>query len=208
MTSRLSLCALFALINCVVGANILYLNGVPSPSHHLYNRVLVLGLAAKGHNVTFLSSDVVTKDVPNVHYIHLEKVYETFYGGEQPIEIIDLANQTPYEAIVDMPNFFLIVCQGVLLSTGLDKILDYPSNFFDLIVYDFTFGPCLIPLVAKFNNPPLVSVTAFANPPYTVDLIGGQKYPAYVPHYTVNYPSDMTFSQRVFNTYLHILDAM
>lgn len=195
-------------MNCVFGANILYLNGVPSPSHHLYNRVLVLGLAAKGHNVTFLSSDVVTRDVPNVHYIHLEKVYEAFYGGEQPIEIIDLANQTPVEAIFDMPNFFLIVCQGVLLSTGLDKILDYPSNFFDLIVYDFTFGPCLIPLVAKFNNPPLVSVTAFANPPYTVDLIGGQKYPSYVPHYAVNYPSDMTFFQRVFNTYLHILDAM
>lgn len=85
----------------------------------------------------------------------------------------------------------------------MNTILNYPNNFkFDVVIHDFTSGPCLLFLLQKFNNPPLVSATAFLNPPYTTDVVGGHKHVAYVPYYNVNYDTDMCFSQRVFNMIL------
>lgn len=192
-----------------LGGNILFLSGIPSPSHHLFNRVLAVGLAERSHNVTFLSADMSKKETPNVHYLHLDKVYEFFLGGEESMNVIEFADQTPVESILELPEVIGVMCDGILASQGLDAILAYPNDFkFDAVIYDFTFGPCMLPLLTKFNYPPLISITAFANPPYTTDLIGGQKYPAYIPHYAVTYPPQMNFFQRLFNLYLYFVDWM
>lgn len=196
-----------AILQSVSGGNILFLSGIPSPSHHIFNRVLAVGLTEKGHNVTFLSADLPKKTIPNLHYIHLEKVYEVFLGGGEAMDILHYADRGTVESILGLRGVISASCTGILASKGLDVILNYPSDFkFDVVIYDFTFGPCLLPLLTKFNNPPLVSISAFANPPYSTDLVGGQKYPAYVPHYAINYSSHMTFFQRCFNTYLYFVD--
>lgn len=207
MRSHVVSLLLLALIGGTFGGNILFLNGVPSPSHHNFNRAIVLGLAAKGHNVTFVSVDVSKKQVPNVHYIHLERAYEVHLESQDSFKVLDYASLSPVDSILHLPYFDANVCDGVLASKGLDRILDYPKDFkFDAVLYDFTFGPCLLPLVTRFNDPPLISVSGFANPPFTTDLVGGQKYPAFAPHYAVDYSTEMTFFQRAFNTYLYFVD--
>lgn len=86
----------------------------------------------------------------------------------------------------------------------MKEILNYPDNFkFDLVIHDYTCGPCLLFLMKKFNNPPLVSVTAFSNPDYTYDLVGGHLHPAYVPFYGLTYGCDMNFFQRTWNTFIY-----
>lgn len=86
----------------------------------------------------------------------------------------------------------------------MKTILNYPDSFkFDVVVHDFTLGPCLLFLLHKFNYPPLVSATAFLNPPYALDLVGGHKHYAYVPYYSVNYDSDMCFQERVVNVFMY-----
>lgn len=209
MKGLIFLFSFFVILKQTFGGNILYLNGVPSPSHHHYNRMFVLGLAAKGHNVTFVSVDTVKKPTLNVHYIFLEKTYEIFYGGSESFDVVEFASKSASASIVESPFVYAAACQGILASKGLDKILNYPNDFkFDLVIHDFTFGPCLLPLVAKFKNPPLISISAFANPPYTADIVGGQKYPTYIPHYAVNFSTDMNFFQRFYNTYLYFIDWM
>jgi glucuronosyltransferase len=199
-----TLCAIVGKSSC---GNVLFINGIPSPSHHLFNRVLVVGLAEKGHNVTFLSVDKAKKETPNVHYVHLEKTYEIFFNGEESMDMLAFADQTEIDSVVELPEVCELVCDGILASKGLDDLLNYPKDFkFDAVIYDFTFGPCLLPLLHRFNYPPLISISAFSNPPYTTDWVGGQKYPAYVPHYAVTYPQQMTFTQRVFNAYLYFID--
>lgn len=166
MKSHLLIFALIASIELTCGANILFLSGVPSPSHHIYNRALILGLVDKGYNVTFLSADDVKKPTTNIHYIHLEKVYDAFYNGEAAFDVLSFADQSPISAISDFPAMFGALCSGILESKGLNEIIAYPSDFkFDVVIHDITFGACLLPLVHKFNNPPLISITAFMNPP-------------------------------------------
>ena len=50
-----------------------------SPSHFIFNKALVEGLAARGHNITFVSPDVDKKPAPNVNFVHLEEVYSHYY---------------------------------------------------------------------------------------------------------------------------------
>lgn len=191
----------------VFSANVLFLSGVASPSHHIYNRAFVIGLA-KTHNVTFVSSDE-GKPHPNVHYIHLEKVYSTLYGGDE-FDILDLATQTnPYEQWQGFRDYIIANCDGILASDGLQAILNYPDDFkFDVVLHDFTGDSCLLPLIHKFKYPPLIAVTAFSNPPYSIFTIGGQKYPGFIPHYLLDYETKMTFAQRIYNMYVYAIELV
>jgi glucuronosyltransferase len=209
MVSFKSLTFIATVINMASSANILFLNGIASPSHHLWNRVLIRSLAEKGHNITMVSVDNDKSPQPNIHYIFLEATYETIYGGQDGIDLFDMADQSPLVAVTGIYEWCELCCDGILRSKGLDTILNYPDDFkFDIVINDFTCGPCLLPLIHKFNYPPVVAVTAFNNPPYTHHLTGGQKFPAFVPHFIINYPQIMSYPQRLFNALLYAVDDM
>ncbi|XP_058457959.1 UDP-glucosyltransferase 2-like [Malaya genurostris] len=194
----------------ISGANILCLFGVASPSHHIWNRAIVDALAAKGHNLTIVSANVETNAPKNVHYIELEETYAELYSGPAHLDLIEMANENLFTAVASFyNNFVLIECRGILKSKGLSYIKNYPDDFkFDLVLNDMTCGGCLNGLIHKFHYPPLVSVTAFNNPPHVTDVIGGHKYYAYVPFYSLPYGTDMSFFQRVQNTLLYITDYL
>lgn len=195
----------YALLNPVFGANILFLNAVASPSHHIYNRALGIALANKGHNITFVSVDISKESHRNVHYIHLEKTYDVLHGSRQ-------AESTDKSALGEIFTFHEIVklnCDGVLASNGLEMILNYPDSFtFDVVIHDFTRGPCLLPLMHKFKYPPLIAITASGNPQYSIFSIGGLKYPAYVPHHFLNYPAVMSLARRFINAFVCDTDML
>lgn len=83
------------LITHTFGANILLLSGIASPSHHMYNRVLGVGLAEK-HNVTFLSGDLGKTPIPNLHYIHLERVYAALFEGDNTFDLLEMSRKGPF----------------------------------------------------------------------------------------------------------------
>lgn len=58
-------------------ANILYLSPLASPSHHIWNRVIINALASRGHNVTVLSPDFDSIPPKNVHYLKVNEVYDS-----------------------------------------------------------------------------------------------------------------------------------
>lgn len=197
------------LIQVISCGNILFLSEIASTSHYLWNRVLLRGLAKKGYNVTMVSVDDDKSPPPNIHYIFIEGTYEAIYNGQHSVDLLEMADQKTLVKIAGFFDWCFACCDGILNSKGLDIILNYPNDFkFDAVIYDFTCGGCLLPLLHKFNYPPLIAVTAFSNPPYTHHLTGGNKYPAFVPHYAINYPQLMNFPQRFFNTILYAADTL
>lgn len=200
-------------ITQVLGVNILYLHGIVSPSHHLWNRRLAVGLASIGYNVTFVSVDKQKGEtLENLHYIVLENVYETLYGKHQ-FDIFEMARENKEEKIKSATvssDFAVLGCRAIMQSTeGFTKILSYPKNFkFDLIVNDFSSGPCLLPLAHKFNYPPIVGVSPFLHPTFTDKIVGGHKHPAYVPHFIIDFPQVMNFYQRLYNHLLYWIERM
>lgn len=91
---------LISIICYANGANILFLATVTSPSHHFWKikfkkkdfcsfsnlifltfrlSTLSYALAARGHNITYLSPDKDKNVVKNMHFIQLEGLYEGAY---------------------------------------------------------------------------------------------------------------------------------
>uniref|UniRef100_A0A182NJS8 UDP-glycosyltransferases domain-containing protein n=1 Tax=Anopheles dirus TaxID=7168 RepID=A0A182NJS8_9DIPT len=189
------------------GANILCLMAVPSPSHHIWNRALMEALAARGHNLTVVSPDIERKATPNVTYIHLEETYNVIHEGATAIDFYEMAQAGIVESMKIFYDYAISMCIGILGSKGYQTIMDYPSDYkFDLVLYDFTCGPCLLAVYHRFGQPPMVGVTGFNTPPYSTDLIGGHKYYAYVPYYTLDYDVNMNFFQRLYSAGIHWID--
>lgn len=202
----------FLAISQVISVNILFLNDVLSPSHHLWNKVLASKLASKGHNVTFVSVNEKKGKIDNLHELVIEGVFEAFYKDEK-YDLLEEARfnvESKIKSAAMVVTFVLKGCRAILSGkNGLDGLLNYPNDFkFDIVVNDFTAGPCLLPLVHKFNYPPVVGVSAFNNPSYTTNSIGGHKYPAYVPFYIMDFPQVMTFYQRFYNHILYWIEKL
>lgn len=96
----------------------------------------------------------------------------------------------------------------IIETNGFRMLLQYPDDFrFDLIVYDFTPGACLLGFMYKFKNPPLVSITAYGNPTLLNSIVGGHQYYSYVPHYYLHYVNDdLNFWQRLYNFGVHAVE--
>lgn len=91
----------------------------------------------------------------------------------------------------------------------MKQLLDYPDDFqFDLVLTDYTLGPMLLGFVHKFKYPPLIGMSAYLNPPNTIDGMSNHIFPAYIPFLTTKYTGDMNFFQRFENTLLFMYDVM
>ncbi|XP_063704645.1 UDP-glucosyltransferase 2-like [Culicoides brevitarsis] len=184
----------------IEGANILFLNPVPSPSHHNWNRNIYYALAAKGHNVTVLSPDVDSEVTKNVHYLHMNGIYEAFYNGTDAVDLLNMAQLSPFENIDEFYGFNVLATEVSTKSDGFKALMAYPDTFkVDLVIIDITGGPFLLGFLKKFNYPPVASVTAFSYPPFMTLFDGGHRQNSYVPHYEMEYPNDMTLWQRIIN---------
>lgn len=107
-------------VACIANsANVLILAGIPSPSHHIWFRSLANGLAKQsGHNVTVLSPDIEKNPIENVHYIHIETIYEQLYGNNDGVEAtynlteMVMAKQTEFEELAMFTEFAATLCKS------------------------------------------------------------------------------------------------
>lgn len=93
---------------------------------------------------------------------------------------------------------------------GYKQLLDYSNEFvFDLIIHDYTFGPCLLGFSEKFNQPPIVRVTAYNIPAFTSEFIGGHQFYAYAPHIYLNHENEkLSFLERAKNLIIYTIENM
>lgn len=105
-------------------------------SHRI--KSLTTELASKGYNITSISTDVDSKNVPNLHYLHMNGVYDAIHNqtsANQENELIEMGKSTPWELIPLMQGYFLPVCKVFIESKGYKKLLDYPDNFKVSLIY-------------------------------------------------------------------------
>lgn len=92
-------------------------------------------------------------------------------------------------------------------TNGFNALLRYPNTFhFDLVLYDYAMGPCLLPFLHKFNSPPLVALTAFGHPTYTNALVGDHQYFSYVPHDALSYVGNLDIWHRFSNALIYLYE--
>lgn len=124
--------------------------------------------------------------------------------------MIELSKQGTWASIKTLGHYCLLMCQAQEKSVGVKALLNYPDDFsFDLVIYDSTCGPCMLGMIHKFKYPPVIGVTAFNNPPYTTDVMGGYKSGLMAPpFYTLHYGKQMNIFQRTLNGFIHFIDSL
>lgn len=120
-----------------------------------------------------------------------------------------MSRQPSLSAVFSFYDFNDYMCEGIRLSKGLDVIRNYPKSFkIDLVIHDFTCGPCLLGLLPQFKYPPLIGISAFNNPSYTVDIVGGDKLGLTTkPFYLLDYDINMNFFERIHNGIINFIDS-
>lgn len=119
----------------------------------------------------------------------------------------DLINNknTPIQDLYLLWDYIVGFAELDLNSKALQKLLDYPRDSFDLIVFDIVCGHYLYPLINRFGNPPVIATSPFALPPYILDSMGSEFY-SYLPIHFVTYTDRMGFYERFENMVLHMMD--
>lgn len=121
----------------------------------------------------------------------------------------ELVSETAFNSVPSYYDFGHKICKGLIdePNKGFADLMNYPDNFkFDLVAHDFVVGPCLLGFLSKFKYPPLIGMTAFNNPPFTVDIVSGHKYPGYMPYYHNSFDMEMTLMERINNAIVHYWD--
>lgn len=167
-------------------------------------------LALKGHNITSITADIDSKKTENIHYLHLNGVYDVVYNSSDALssDFVDMGQGSPWIMFPVMNTFGIQMCESMVNSNGYKQLLNYPDDFkFDLIMHDFIIHPCLLAFMHKFNYPSLMSITAFGGGlPLTAPIVGST-FDSYTPfHYHTEL--DDTFLWKANNYLLHICDYL
>ncbi|KAJ4431914.1 hypothetical protein ANN_20520 [Periplaneta americana] len=182
-------------------ARILSLLNVASPSHYIFNRPLMLALANRGHQMTVVSPDASKDNVPNLTNIKLEGVYDTM---RDDFDFENLGDTTASGIITVLFEWADFVCQKEFKSDGAKKLLNYPSNDqFDLIIVEAGWAECFYGFIHKFGSPPVVATSPYGLTPWMDAAFGAPDNPSYMPVSILSYTSSMTFTQKLYNAFIH-----
>uniref|UniRef100_A0A182JWK3 UDP-glucuronosyltransferase n=1 Tax=Anopheles christyi TaxID=43041 RepID=A0A182JWK3_9DIPT len=208
----LELSLVLVLVGVSQAANILFMSGVPSPSHYIWLRPLMYEMGKRGHNVTVLSADIEKSPPANVSYVHLENFYSTMYNTSMrdTLNFFEMANESPAKMLKLFDEFGLNLCEAAIKSEGLHFLLGYPKDFkFDLYLSDFMIGPCLPAIIMhRFKDVPYIPTTPYNAPSTAAAVLGAYAYSGLVPNHVYDAPESMSFVQRVKNFYYDLYEMI
>ena len=183
-------------------AKILGLMPTPSPSHHIWNRALMLALVARGHQVTVLSPDPEKQPVANHTDIVIEKAYEKIAESEFRYE--NMNTLTFLETSLIWFHWGQVNCEFGMASKGAQKLMALKDKEkFDVIIIDVTVEECFLGFVPIFGNPPVIAITAFVSPPWYSIFVGNPQLLSFTNTYLMPFTDHMTFFQRMANFVIH-----
>ena len=183
-------------------AKILGLMPIASPSHQIWNRALMLALAARGHQVTVLSPDPGKQPVANHTDIVIEKAYEKIEESEYNYET--MSTKTFFENSYMWFHWGQENCEFGVASKGAQKLMALKDKEnFDLIIIDLTLEECFLGFVPIFGNPPVIAVTAYLSPPWYSTFVGNPQLLSFTNSYILPFTDHMTFFQRIANFMMH-----
>ncbi|KAJ6646109.1 UDP-glucosyltransferase 2 [Pseudolycoriella hygida] len=188
-------------------ANILLLEELPSPSHHLWFRYVTSALISRGHNITVVSSEVDTINVSNLHQIHMEKVRNNVFNrSEVQLDLIGMGEMHPFLQIIGNVIYATKTCEGFTISKGWQHLQNYPDSFqFHLVIHDFPASSCLLAFLSKFNYPPMIGMTAFSDFSVVPSTITSALVPSLSTHFLFKEQMTSTFFGRLQNFLLNAI---
>ncbi|CAB3377025.1 Hypothetical predicted protein [Cloeon dipterum] len=180
-----------------LGAKILAITPIVSPSHGIWNRALLEGLADKGHDVTAIIP-FVGKNRTGISYHDIGGLYE----DDDFIEFAHLGIKGNIDAFWD---FATEVNPTQVQSEVSKRLLIDSKEKYDLVIYEMCMSEVFVAILPKFQAP-IVAINAYADGWWNWESFGVDARPSIFPSSILPYKYPMTFRQRVVNFLTRLYD--
>jgi len=174
------------------GARVLVLGPFGSYSHKLVYMPIAESLAEKGHNVTVVSPFRPKKIVENIREIALVR--------EDDVNFFDFRMLQGLPAVI--PRFwFMKQLMAEIYSDFIhnEQFKAIQGEQFDVILIDAIFNEFCLP-IADLWQVPIVLISPSIGPPWILGNMGVAHHSASYPSTWTSYSTEMSFTQRLFNT--------
>ncbi|XP_049808951.1 UDP-glucosyltransferase 2-like [Schistocerca nitens] len=179
-------------------AKILAASPFPAISHVLPMRHIVLELARRGHDVTFITPDPIKKPIKNLTEIDISPTYKHL---RMSVRWMDLAMRdwSPMEFASGIPGPSGPLCEDGLNSPEMISFLKSAQKF-DLYIMERSLLPCFYGVAHAVGSPPMVGLVTLGAYPYTHWTHGNPDNPAYSPWWAHPYSDHLSFWQRLYSS--------
>ncbi|XP_055692931.1 UDP-glycosyltransferase UGT5-like [Lutzomyia longipalpis] len=181
--------------------NILVLIPNPSRSHVVWINTLTDVLAERGHNITFLSSNIYGKKMPNIHHLELDVAKEERVKRLGAIDVFKIGKGNFFNRL-NRVNHKSDMQEAYTQSSGYQRLQEYPDDFkFDLVIFEYIEQSFLMSFVEKFGNAPVIGASSVAMPLSSNTYVPGNLIsPSFMKINLIrNSPSVLTFWGRLLN---------
>ncbi|XP_049860385.1 UDP-glucosyltransferase 2-like [Schistocerca gregaria] len=182
-----------------LGARILAAVPTPSISHQLPLRTVLLELARRGHQVTFITTHPIGVPTANYSEIDISLSVKAFR------EVMDFNAFPDASSPVALLKFILDMrIYGCEFQFGLEPMKEFMKleQKYDVFIIEKFGFTCYYGLAHKMGSPPLIGYTSLGITSLNRKTFGSPINPSYIPDYNLGYTDHMTFWQRMYNAYI------
>lgn len=195
---------LFSIYSAVNGANILAVFPLPLYSHTNTFMVALKALVVHGHNITMVSPYPQKKALTNWTDIVLSK---TAFDQVLDEAIRDFSHKSVYSVIPDFWKFCANILEQAYQDKTFQKFIREDNMNFDLVITEPFFAhESLVAFGHKYNAPVIglypLTLSAWAT------YMTSNPLSTFIPHFRSAYSDEMTFFERLDNTFLNILELI
>ena len=149
-------------------------------------------LAARGHNVTVVSTIPSKKPIKNYEDVDLSFTYRRKdCTGLRHMGAFSLLRKNMREAND--------LCEEQLFSEPIAHLIS-SNKTFDAVIIEQLWYQCYYALVNHYNSPVLIGFLSVGNLPYVMDSVGNPDDPLLNPDMAYPFTNKMSLNERIWNT--------
>ncbi|XP_050522153.1 UDP-glucosyltransferase 2-like [Daktulosphaira vitifoliae] len=190
-----------ASLGIISGANILGVFPVNGMSHWIVYESILKTLAARGHNITVITSFPQKSPVPNYIDIDVSNILPHDVNSMN-MDLVQNVISNVHLNQKFIAQHQLELCQGLIKNPHVQDLLQSDIKF-DAVFTEIFGADCDVGFAYHFKAP-LLSVMSSYPLPWSYNRIGGPDNPSYIPTIVTKAVGKMNFKQRVINTIYYI----
>ncbi|CAB3377023.1 Hypothetical predicted protein [Cloeon dipterum] len=173
-------------------SKILAITTLPSPSHGIWNRVLLEALAERGHQVTAFMP-FVGKNKTGISYFEIEGTFP----DEGVLDLMSLSTKEHVEAVWDYASAIGMMQVESGAAKKLQELFESDEKF-DLIIFELCFGEHFASILPRFKAP-IFAIDAYADGFWNWDFLNVDNHPSVYVQPLLSYVTPMSFFERTAN---------
>ncbi|KAI8130126.1 hypothetical protein FF38_01733 [Lucilia cuprina] len=188
------------------GYNILFMGPFPAPSHWMWLEHFQKDLLKRGHHITSVNNHPTKTPHPNLTEIIIEPKFDI--PKHFPKEnIFKMRFASDFQNLQMWWHVGLLTSEFALNNTKVKSLIASHDKQFDLVILEQFFHESFLMFAHKFKCPIVtIGTMGYAD---NMDHAMGLITPwSVIPHLVLSHTDRMTFSERMYNSYLSLYDAV